>query len=412
MDDWSVEFQKLNVITLMISIENELVPSTNLGGNLLKDTNQGKKNQQLDGRLKKEQKEKSVVTKIVLSIVVVLMVLLVVLGVSAYNFYTSSIEPLDPTSEEEIQVEIPSGSSPTSIARILEENGIIKSASVFNVYTRLNNEGQFKAGYYLMSPSMTIDNVIDSLQEGGTDFPADSVERITVPEGYTITQIADIVGERTPYSAEEFMALIENEEFQQQLLTQYPALLTDVFEAEGVRYVLEGYLFPATYEFYDEMSLEEIVQGMVAKMNEVMQQYYAQIEEQGQTVHEILTIASLVEREGLSYEDRTQIADVFYNRIEIGMPLQTDISVLYSLDTHKERVSHDDLEVDSPYNLYQNTGMGPGPFNSPSEESIRATINPADTDYLYLLADIDTQKVYFAETYQQHLEYKREYVDN
>ena len=412
MDDWSVEFQKLNVITLMISIENELVPSTNLGGNLLKDTNQGKKNQQLDGRLKKEQKEKSVVTKIVLSIVVVLMVLLVVLGVSAYNFYTSSIEPLDPTSEEEIQVEIPSGSSPTSIARILEENGIIKSASVFNVYTRLNNEGQFKAGYYLMSPSMTIDNVIDSLQEGGTDFPADSVERITVPEGYTITQIADIVGERTPYSAEEFMALIENEEFQQQLLTQYPALLTDVFEAEGVRYVLEGYLFPATYEFYDEMSLEEIVQGMVAKMNEVMQQYYAQIEEQGQTVHEILTIASLVEREGLSYEDRTQIADVFYNRIEIGMPLQTDISVLYSLDTHKERVSHDDLEVDSPYNLYQNTGMGPGPFNSPSEESIRATINPADTDYLYFLADIDTQKVYFAETYQQHLEYKREYVDN
>lgn len=412
MDDWSVEFQKLNVITLMISIENELVPSTNLGGNLLKDTNQGKKNQQLDGRLKKEQKEKSVVTKIVLSIVTVLMVLLVVLGVSAYNFYTSSIEPLDPTSEEEIQVEIPSGSSPTSIARILEENGIIKSASVFNVYTRLNNEGQFKAGYYLMSPSMTIDNVIDSLQEGGTDFPADSVERITVPEGYTITQIADIVGERTPYSAEEFMALIENEEFQQQLLTQYPALLTDVFEAEGVRYVLEGYLFPATYEFHEEMSLEEIVQGMVAKMNEVMQQYYAQIEEQGQTVHEILTIASLVEREGLSYEDRTQIADVFYNRIEIGMPLQTDISVLYSLDTHKERVSHDDLEVDSPYNLYQNTGMGPGPFNSPSEESIRATINPADTDYLYFLADIDTQKVYFAETYQQHLEYKREYVDN
>lgn len=412
MDDWSVEFQKLNVITLMISIENELVPSTNLGGNLLKDTNQGKKNQQLDGRLKKEQKEKSVVTKIVLSIVAVLMVLLVVLGVSAYNFYTSSIEPLDPTSEEEIQVEIPSGSSPTSIARILEENGIIKSASVFNVYTRLNNEGQFKAGYYLMSPSMTIDNVIDSLQEGGTDFPADSVERITVPEGYTITQIADIVGERTPYSAEEFMALIENEEFQQQLLTQYPALLTDVFEAEGVRYVLEGYLFPATYEFHEEMSLEEIVQGMVAKMNEVMQQYYAQIEEQGQTVHEILTIASLVEREGLSYEDRTQIADVFYNRIEIGMPLQTDISVLYSLDTHKERVSHDDLEVDSPYNLYQNTGMGPGPFNSPSEESIRATINPADTDYLYFLADIDTQKVYFAETYQQHLEYKREYVDN
>lgn len=379
---------------------------------MLKDTNKGKKDQNLDEKLKNEKKEKSVVTKIVLSIIAVLVILLVVLGVTAYNFYTSSIEPLDPASEDEIQVEIPSGSSPTNIARILEENGIIKSASVFNIYTRLNNEGEFKAGYYLMSPSMNVDEVIDSLQAGGTDFPADSVERITVPEGYTITQIADIVEARTSYSAEEFMALIENEEFQQNLLNQYPELLTGAFEAEDVRYVLEGYLFPATYEFYQEMTIEEVVQAMVAKMNEVMQQYYAQIEEQGQTVHEILTIASLVEREGLSYEDRTQIADVFYNRIEIGMPLQTDISVLYSLDTHKERVSYDDLAVDSPYNLYQNTGIGPGPFNSPSEESIKATINPVDTDYLYFLADIETQKVYFAETYQQHLEYKREYVDN
>ncbi|MBM6613593.1 endolytic transglycosylase MltG [Desemzia sp. RIT804] len=378
----------------------------------MKDTNKGKKDQNLDEKLKNEKKEKSVVTKIVLSIIAVLVILLVVLGVTAYNFYTSSIEPLDPASEDEIQVEIPSGSSPTNIARILEENGIIKSASVFNIYTRLNNEGEFKAGYYLMSPSMNVDEVIDSLQAGGTDFPADSVERITVPEGYTITQIADIVEARTSYSAEEFMALIENEEFQQNLLNQYPELLTGAFEAEDVRYVLEGYLFPATYEFYQEMTIEEVVQAMVAKMNEVMQQYYAQIEEQGQTVHEILTIASLVEREGLSYEDRTQIADVFYNRIEIGMPLQTDISVLYSLDTHKERVSYDDLAVDSPYNLYQNTGIGPGPFNSPSEESIKATINPVDTDYLYFLADIETQKVYFAETYQQHLEYKREYVDN
>lgn len=379
---------------------------------MLKDTNQGKKNQHLDAKLENDQKEKSVVTKIVLSIIAVLVILLVVLGVTAYQFYTSSIEPLDSASEEEIQVEIPSGSSPTNIARILEENGVIKSASVFNIYIRLNDEGEFKAGYYLLSPSMDIDEIIDSLQAGGTEFPADSVERITVPEGATITQIADIVAAKTPYSAEEFIALIENDEFQQQLLSQYPELLTAAFEAEDVRFALEGYLFPATYEFYEEMTLEEVVQVMVAKTNEVMQPYYAQIEEQEKTVHEILTIASLVEREGLSYEDRAMIAGVFYNRIESGMRLQTDISVLYSLDTHKEKVSHDDLEVESPYNLYQNTGMGPGPFDSPSEESIKATINPTESDYLYFLADIDTQKVYFAETYQQHLEYKSEYVDN
>lgn len=231
-------------------------------------------------------------------------------------------------------------------------------------------------------------------------------------EGSTMTQIAAIVEAKTAYTSDEFMSLIEDEAFQKQLVEKYPQLLTDVSQMEDVRFMLEGYLFPATYEVHEDMTLEETVENMVSKMDAVLQQYYAQIEESSQSVHEILTIASLVEKEGSDYEDRRKIADVFYNRIELGMPLQTDISVLYSLDTHKERVSHDDLEVVSPYNLYQNTGIGPGPFNSPSEESISATIDPAETDYLYFLADIDTQIVYFAETYQQHLEYKREYVDN
>lgn len=385
-----------------------------LGGNLLSEKNKKEINQQSypNGKLDTDQKEKSVVAKIVWSIIAILLVLLVVFGVSAYNFYTSSIEPLDPKSTEEIQVEIPSGSSSADIARILEENNVIKSASVFNLYTRFNNESNFRAGYYIFTPSMDVDEVIDSLQAGGTDLPVDALERVTIPEGSTMTQIAAIVEAKTAYTSDEFMSLIEDEAFQKQLVEKYPQLLTDVSQMEDVRFMLEGYLFPATYEVHEDMSLEETVENMVSKMDAVMQQYYAQIEESSQSVHEILTIASLVEKEGSDYEDRRKIADVFYNRIELGMPLQTDISVLYSLDTHKERVSHDDLEVVSPYNLYQNTGIGPGPFNSPSEESISATIDPAETDYLYFLADIDTQIVYFAETYQQHLEYKREYVDN
>lgn len=385
-----------------------------LGGNLLSEKNKKEINQQSypNGKLDTDKKEKSVVAKIVWSIIAILLVLIVVFGVSAYNFYTSSIEPLDPKSTEEIQVEIPSGSSSADIARILEENNVIKSASVFNLYTRFNNESNFRAGYYVFTPAMDVDEVIDSLQAGGTDLPVDALERVTIPEGSTMTQIAAIVEAKTAYTSDEFMSLIEDEAFQKQLVEKYPQMLTDVSQMEDVRFMLEGYLFPATYEVHEDMTLEETVENMVSKMDAVLQKYYAQIEESSQSVHEILTIASLVEKEGSDYEDRRKIADVFYNRIELGMPLQTDISVLYSLDTHKERVSHDDLEVVSPYNLYQNTGIGPGPFNSPSEESISATIDPAETDYLYFLADIDTQIVYFAETYQQHLEYKREYVDN
>ena len=118
-----------------------------------------------------------------------------------------------------------------------------------------------------------------------------------------------------------------------------------------------------------------------------------------------------LEKEGYKVEDRQKIASVFYNRIKKNMMLQTDISVLYALGEHKEVVTLKDLEVNSPYNLYRNRGMGPGPFNSPSEEAILAAIDPAQTDYEYFVADIQTKEVYFAKTYEEHLALKAKYVD-
>lgn len=379
---------------------------------MLKDNNsdQKKPSYNLDEQYESDKKQKGLVSKIVLSIITVLVILVVILGISAYNFYTSSIEPLDPNNTEEIVVEIPSGASPTDIAHILEENGVINSASVFNIYTRLNDEEGFMAGYYEFSPSMDMEEIITSLQQGGSDVPPDAA-KITIPEGYSIDQIATLIEENTDYSADEVMKVIQSETFLNDMLEQFPELLRSSFEAEDVRYVLEGYLYPATYQFPKEITLEEMLHIMIEKMDEVMSPYYAEIEEQDRTVHEVLTIASLVEREGITYEDRTIMVGVFYNRIEEGMPLQTDVSILYALEDHKEIVTYQDLEVDSPYNLYQNPGMGPGPFNSPSEDSISAAVHPAETDYLYFLADIDTKEVYFAETYEQHLEYQEQYVD-
>lgn len=371
-----------------------------------------KPQQDMNEQYKNEKKQKKLVTKIVLSIFAVLIILFIILGISAYNFYTSSIEPLNPSSEEEIQVEVPTGSSPTDIAHILEENGIINSASVFNIYTRLNDEANFKAGYYVFSPSMDMEDIVSSLQQGGTDLPLDAITNIPVPEGSTLTQIATFIETNTSFTAEDVMMSIKNEAFHNSMLEKYPELLTSASEAEEVRYLLEGYFYPATYPYHSDMTIEELLESMIGKMDAVMSKYYKQINENGYTVHEILTMASLVEREGIEYDDRTKIADVFYNRIELGMPLQTDVAILYALDKHKELVTYEDLEVDSPYNLYQNTGIGPGPFNSPSEESITATLSPADTNYLYFLADIDTKKVYFSETYEQHLAYQKEYVDS
>lgn len=358
------------------------------------------------------KKTKRTVQKIVFFIVAILLLLLVVLGVTGYRYFTTSLEPLNPESEEVVEVEIPMGSSRADIARILEDNNIINSAFVFNMYIRMNEEEGFQAGYYKLSPSMGPDQIIDRLQEGGAPVPQESVTTIPIPEGVTVEQIAVIIGEQTEFSEEDVFSLLENEQFLQEKADEYPRLLTSAMEAkEDTIYTLEGYLFPATYNYYEGMAADELITAMLKKTDDVLSQYYAEIENQDKTVHEVLTMASLIEREAVEDEDRQLISGVFQNRLDSGMPLQTDVSVTYALEEHKERITYEDLETDSPYNLYQHRGIGPGPVNNGSESSVQAALNPAETDYYYFLADLDTREVYFSETYSQHLQYKSEYLD-
>ena len=361
--------------------------------------------------IENQKREKKVVQRIVVSIIAILIVLLIVFGITAYNFYTNSLEPLDKNSQEELQIEVPPGSSSTKIAKILEKQGIINSASVFNIYTRLKNKSDFRAGYYLLSPSMTTDSIIAQLQKGGSDRAFDAAKKITIREGLTIPQIADAIDKDTPYSSKEFLHLIEDKDFLDKMSTKYPELLKSATKAKETKYVLEGYLFPATYDYYEDTSLANIVENMITKTNEVLKDNYQDIKKEGKSVQEVMTIASLVEREAINDHDRSKVASVFYNRLEAGMPLQSDISVLYALDTHKEKVSLEDLKVESPYNLYSNTGYGPGPFNNPSKKSILATLNPDDSDDLYFLADLKSGKVYFSKTYKEHLANKAKYLD-
>ena len=188
--------------------------------------------------------------------------------------------------------------------------------------------------------------------------------------------------------------------------------MTQSYNGYQVKYVLEGYLFPATYDMNDSKTLQMLITEMVAKTDEVMSKYYDKILASDYTLQEIMAMASLIEKEGTKLEDRKKISSVFHNRIKENMKLQTDVSVQYALGEHKEALSLEDLEVDSPYNLYQNYGVGPGPYNSPSEDSIVAALEPEKTDYLYFLADIHTKEIYYAKTYEEHLELKAKYIDN
>ncbi|MEW4355351.1 endolytic transglycosylase MltG [Enterococcus faecium] len=365
----------------------------------------------IDKRRNLRKKEDKIVRKIILVIALTLLIIGGFLGFTVYRYVDSGLKPLDKSDDQLVQVE--SGSSNKQIGEILEKDNIIKSGIVFNYYTKFKNLTGFQAGYYQLAPNMTLDEIGKQLQEGGTSEPTKVADgKIAIPEGYDIDQIAERVAKVTGKDKKEFLDLVNDETFFNELYQKFPELLESASKAENTKYRLEGYLFPATYDYYTSTSLKDLVIEMVNKTNTVMQNYYSAIKQKNLTVQEVLTLASLVEKEGVKENDRKNIAQVFFNRIKANMPLQSDISVLYALGEHKELVTYEDTAVDSPYNLYTNTGYGPGPFDNPSEEAIKAVLEPAENDYYYFVADTSTGNVYFAKTYEEHMELVQKYVNN
>ncbi|MGX7150904.1 endolytic transglycosylase MltG [Enterococcus ureasiticus] len=358
------------------------------------------------------KKEDRIVSRIVLIVTSVLLLVIAIFGFTFYKYVNAGLQPLDPKDSKLVQVHIPEDSSNKKIANILEDSKVIKSGMVFNYYAKFKNLTDFQAGYYQMSPDMTLDEIGALLREGGTAEPTQLADgKVTIPEGFDIDKIGDAIEKNTNFKKDQFIELMKNQAFFDTMKEKYPELLTSAAEAKDVRYHFEGYLFPATYDYYKDAKLEDFVDQMIAKSNSVIEPFIPMVHAKGMTIQQVLTLASLVEKEGVKEEDRKKIAQVFFNRIAANMPLQSDISILYALGEHKELVTYKDLEVDSPYNLYKNTGYGPGPFDSPSEQAINAVLNPIANNYLYFVADISTGNVYFAETYEQHQEYVEQYVN-
>lgn len=353
--------------------------------------------------------KKPVAKKIIIGVIALIAVLVVLVGAFGYNYVKTALQPLDKTSNKRIEVKIPVGSTNKQIGAILEEKKVIKSGFVFDYYVKTNKLASFKAGYYELKPSMSLATIAKELQKGGASQPLSS-GKVLVKEGVTIDEIGDVIAQTTKFKKQDFLALVNDESFLNELKAKYPELLTSALEAKDVRYRLEGYLYPATYAVQKNETLKQLVEQMVAKTNEMLTPYYAKIKEKNYTVQQVLTLASLVEREGVTAKDRYKIAGVFENRLEKNMKIQSDISVLYALGKHKQNVTYKDLEVDSPYNLYKNEGMGPGPFNNPSIASVKAVLDPVDKDkgYLYFIANMKTGKVYFSKTYAEHQELTKE----
>ncbi|TSI03278.1 endolytic transglycosylase MltG [Lysinibacillus sp. BW-2-10] len=363
--------------------------------------NESKKQEMIE-KMKQRKKEGKVVRRIVGIVTLVVLLLVGIVGVSGYFYVKSALQPIDPESTTEIPVEIPMGSGISSISTILEEQGVIKNARIFKYYTKFKNESSFQAGNYTMSQAMTFDEIIESLKTG--KVYREPIFTVTVPEGLTLVQISEIIGKNTEFTAEQFMEKIVDPQFIDKMVGEFPDLFTDEIKDGSIRYALEGYLFPATYPFYEKNpSLEEIITTMIAQTNTMVVEYKPLLEEKQMTVHDLLTFASLLEEEATAQTDRETIASVFYNRLEIDMPLQTDPTVLYALGSHKDRVLYEDLEVDNPYNTYVIQGLPPGPIANAGKISIDAALSPTDTEYLYFLADAEGNN-HFAKTYDEHLQ--------
>ncbi|MFJ7681515.1 endolytic transglycosylase MltG [Peribacillus butanolivorans] len=374
-----------------------------------KDHNLSKK-EHIRMKLLEQQGEARLVRKIIMITIASLILLIGIVGLVGFLYINSAMKPVDPDDDTIKKVKIPIGSSVNGISTLLEEQGIIKDARVFKYYIKFRNESGFQAGEYKLSPSMPIQDIVTSIKTG--KLMKEAAMKITIPEGKQLIQIADIIAVKTDQDPKEIFKTLNSEKFVNSMQERFPELLTSEIENKNVLYPLEGYLFPATYDFYEEKpSLDAIVIEMLKKTEETLQAYETQMNKKDYSVHQMLTFASLVEEEATAQVDRGKIASVFYNRIKKDMPLQTDPTVLYAKGSHKSKVLYKDLEVKSPYNTYKNKGLPPGPIANAGTTSIDAVLKPEKTDFLYFLATPEGEVLY-SKTLEEHNNKKAEHITN
>ena len=311
--------------------------------------------------------------------------LLLLLSVTFFGIFLVLIEK-----REEVIVHIPKGLTAKEIAKILKKEGIIEDELGFFLLLRIKNaERKLISGWYRMKRGIEPEEVIDILTRGKRVMVP-----VSIPPGSNLREIAGIVEKALGIDSLEFLKLAHDKRFMEEC---------GVYDAPS----LEGYIYPETYVFAKGEDARFVLRVMVKRMFEVLDDSIPlRAGEMGLNIHQLLTIASLIEEEAQVDEERPIIASVIYNRLKRGMPLQIDATVQYALPHHKPRLFYKDLRIESPYNTYLHRGLPPGPIASPGIKSIRAAIHPARTDYLYYVSRGDGTHI-FTRTAREHINAKR-----
>lgn len=333
----------------------------------------------------------------------IIALILIILAVAVpLLWYNSSILAIDKNSTEKVKVQIPIGSTANDISKILKDNDLIKSDLAFKVYVKLNKISDFQAGNYELYKNMDVSELTKTLQTGKLHNQIS----ITFIEGRTINWYANKIEEQTNNSKEAVFEVLSNEEYIDSLIEKY-WFLTDEIKNENIYYPLEGYLFPDTYFFKSkDITVEEIFEELLNQTDKVLSEYKDKFKESEYSIHEIITIASIVEKEGIYPEDRKDISSVIYNRLAKKMAIQSDVTTYYAA---KVEVGSRDLYISelNEYNPYNTRGpkmegkLPIGPISSVSKNAIEAALEPNDTDYIFFVAD-KNGKVYFNRTGTEH----------
>ena len=311
---------------------------------------------------------------------------LLLLILAAGYMYVAVYQPYQGFPSGGVYVDIPHGASQRTIARMLAENGVVRSRVAFEALCRSRKRRTLEAGEYYFDHAVSSFEVFDTLANGRV-----YVKELVVPEGFTMFDIADLAASEGFLSRDEFLAVARDPSPIRDLAPDAPSL--------------EGFLFPATYEFPRHMTGKDMAAAMVKRFRQVwIALPPADAPAAHHTVQDVVTLASLVERETPRPEERPHIAGVFANRLRIGQPLQCDPTVAYALTLvgkYTGKLDGEDLRFTSPYNTYHNRGLPPGPIANPGEASLRAAIDPSHTDDLYFVANTEGGH-FFSETLEEH----------
>lgn len=342
--------------------------------------------------------------KSVLKIIFILLLLIIIIGgISIFAWYELSLKPVEAGNSQSIIIDIVPGQGTEGIASALKENNLIKDDLVFKIYCKLNEVNNMQAGTYELNKNMSVEEIVKKFQAGDVVIKEINV---TFQEGKNMRDIAKIISENTNNSYEDVMKVFEDKEYAKGLIEEY-WFLTDEILDNNIYYPLEGYLYPDTYTFESvDVSIDDIIKIMLDQTDKVLSEYQIEIKSKGYTVHQFLSLASVVENEGISTEDRKGIAKVFLNRIERGMALQSDVTTYYAFKVNMgdRDLTQSELNTANPYNTRGPNMEGKipvGPISNVSESAIEATLNPSDTDAIFFVAD-KNGKIYFSNTNAEH----------